>query len=73
MYLLLGFEGLWALAVLYRVGSATIDTLLGSTDLQTAGVSLGMRQLYVIAVTSLVFAVSSFIAKLIVSEVSLDL
>ena len=71
--LLFGFKGLQALAVLYRVGSTTINTLLGSMDLQTAGVSLGIHQPCIVAALGLVLAESSFIAKLVALEASLDI
>ena len=54
------------------MGSITVDTLLDFMDLQTASVSLGVRQPCTVAATGLVLAESSFMAKLVTLEASLD-
>ena len=72
MRLFLGLEGLWALPVPRRVGSAAVNTLLRSMEFRTVGLSLGVRRSCAVATPGRVLAIPANMAKLVVSEVSAD-
>jgi hypothetical protein len=72
MRLFLYLEGLWALLVPYRVGSAAVDAFLRSIEFRTVSLSLGVRHTCVVATPGRVLAIPANIAKLVALEVSAD-
>ena len=72
MRLFLCLEGLWALPVPRRVGSAAVNTLLRSMEFRTVGLSLGVRRSCAVATPGRVLAIPADMAKLVASEAPAD-